>query len=129
MVRADDAYDEWFDERDRPYAGRAGSRDAHPLEVVRPARLAFELIAPASFEEAQTIAARIRAGTPVVVDLRGCEARLAGRLLDFCSGLVYAIEGRVQLIGDEVVLLTPSHVDVSGDEASGIREPGFFNRI
>ena len=66
--------------------------------------------------------------SPVLVDLRGCSAQLSGRLTDFCSGLAYALEGTLQPIGREVILLTPRHVDVSGDEASAVREPGFYNR-
>jgi hypothetical protein len=131
MVTARDAYDDWYED-DEPY-GEAGERryessPSRPLELVRRTRLAFELIAPESFEEAQTIADRLRAGAPVLVDLRPCDPRLAGRLLDFCSGLVYAVEGTLQHVGREVLLLTPSHVVVSGDEASAVREPGFYNR-
>ena len=76
---------------------------------------------------AQDIADRLRAGTPVLVDLRGCDPQLTGRLTDFCSGLVYALEGTLQHVGREVLLLAPDHVDVSGDEASAVREPGFYN--
>ena len=86
------------------------------------------MVAPEGFEAAQTIADRLRAGAPVLVDLRGCDRQLAGRLTDFCSGLVYALEGTLQLVGREVLLLAPGHVDVSGDEASAVREPGFYNR-
>ena len=64
----------------------------------------------------------------MLVDLRGVDRELAGRLMDFCSGLAYAVEASLQHIGREVLLLAPSHVDVSGDVASGVREPGFYNR-
>jgi cell division inhibitor SepF len=130
MVTARDAYDDWY-EYDEPYGDVEERRHDHssrPLELVRPARFAFELIAPESFEVAQTIADRLRAGAPVLVDLSGCDRQLAGRLMDFCSGLVYALEGTLQQVGREVLLLAPDHVDVSGDEASAVREPGFYNR-
>jgi cell division inhibitor SepF len=130
MVTARDTYDDWYED-DKPYGdvedGRRGY-SPRPLELVRPTRLAFELIAPESFEVAQTIADRLRAGAPVLIDFRGCDPRLTGRLMDFCSGLVYALEGTLQHVGRDVLLLTPDHVDVSGDEASAIREPGFYNR-
>lgn len=132
MVTVRDAYDDDWRESDVP-DGEAGDRwddgPACSLELVRRPRFAFEVLAaPESFEVAQTIADRLRAGSPVLVDLRGCSARLSGRLADFCSGLAYALEGTLQPIGREVILLTPSHVDVSGDEASAVREPGFYNR-
>ncbi len=131
MVTSRDAYDDWYED-DEPY-GEAGDRwddgPARPLELVRRPRFAIEVVAaPESFEAAQTIADRLRGGSPVLVDLRGCDAQLSGRLTDFCSGLAYALEAALQHIGAEVILLTPSHVDVSGDEASAIRGPGFYNR-
>lgn len=130
MVTAGDAYDDWYED-DEPYGDveeRRYESSPRPLELVRPARLAFELIAPESFEVAQMIADRLRAGAPVLVDLRGCDRQLAGRLVDFSSGLVYALEATLQFVGREVLLLAPDHVDVSGDEASAVREPGFYNR-
>jgi hypothetical protein len=132
MVSARDAYDDWYDD-DEPYAEpRARWHEdvtPRPLSIVRPPALAFELIAPEDFEVAQRIADRLRAGVPVLVDLHGCDRALAGRLTDFASGLVYALEGSLQYIGSEVLLLAPDRVDISGDEASAVREPGFYNRI
>ena len=62
------------------------------------------------------------------MDFGGVDRDLAGRLTDFCSGLIYAVEGTLQLVGREVLLLAPGDVDISGDAASAIREPGFYNR-
>jgi len=133
MVTARDAHHGWYEDEDRygdPHGGRpAGSRDARGLELVRPAELAFELVVPESFEAAQTIADSLRDGRPVLIDFHGCDPRLAGRLMDFASGLVYALEGTLQHVGDDVVMLSPDAVDLSGDEAAGIRSPGFYNRI
>ena len=65
----------------------------------------------------------------MLIDLEGCDRALAGRLTDFASGLVYALGGSLQHVGSTVLLLTPSHMAVSGDELSDIRAPGFYNRI
>ena len=130
MVTARDAYDDWYED-DEPYGRGVWDEDVAPRPlslVVRP-RLEFELVAPDRFDAAQTIADRLRTGTPVLVDFHGVERALAGRLTDFCSGLVYAVEGGLQQVGPDVLLLTPDHVDVSGDEASDVRGPGFHNRI
>ncbi len=129
MVSARDAYDDWYD--DEPYGGAGDEWDrspVRPLALVGRPRLAFQLVKPDGFEMAQTIADCLRAGAPVLVDFRGVDRELVGRLMDFCSGLAYAVEASLQHIGREVLLLAPSHVDVSGDAASGVREPGFYNR-
>ena len=132
MVSARDAYDDWYDDEE-PYGDAGPSWDQapgrRPLSLVARPRLAFELVRPTDFEAAQTIADRLRAGAPVLVDLHGVHRELADRLTDFCSGLVYAVEGSLQHAGRDVLLLAPSTMDVSGDEASVVREPGFYNRI
>jgi cell division inhibitor SepF len=129
MVSARDAYDDWYD--DEPYAEPVwhGEDAARRLSVVRAPALTFELVAPEDFEDAQRMADKLRAGVPVVVDLHGCDARLVGRLTDFASGLAYALEGSLQQVGRDVLLLTPDRVDVSGDAASDVRAPGFYNRV
>ena len=118
MVSARDVYDDWYED-EAPL----------PLSVVRRPDLAFELIAPQDFDDAQRIADRLRAGAPVLVDFRECDRDLRGRLTDFASGLIYALEGSLQYVGGDVMMLTPDRVDVSGDDASAVREPGFHNRV
>jgi cell division inhibitor SepF len=137
MVSVRDAYDDWYD--DAGYAGdepcaaaeprRRENTAPRPLSLVRPAPLAFELVRPEDFEVAQRIADRLRDGASVLVDFAGCEGKLASRLTDFASGVVYALGGSLQHVGDEVLLLAPGHLLVSGDEASEVRAPGFYNRI
>jgi cell division inhibitor SepF len=132
MVSARDAYDDWYDD-DEPYAESETRweerRGARPLSLVRRPGLAFELVAPRDFDVAQHVADRLRAGAPVLIDFRGCDPVLTGRLTDFASGLVYALDGSLQYVGRDVMLLTPDRVDISGDAASAVREPGFHNRI
>ena len=132
MVSTRDAYDDRYED-DEPYgdadAGRYEGPAPRPLSVVRAAELAFEVVRPEDFEAAQRIADRLRAGASVLVDLEGCDRALAGRLTDFASGLVYALGASLQHVGDTVLLLTPRHMAVSGDELSDIRGPGFYNRI
>jgi cell division inhibitor SepF len=131
MVSRRDAHDDWHG-GDDPYGDAGPGWDPRPaprpLSLVDRPRLSFEVVTPDSFDAAQTIADRLRAGAPVLVDLRGADGDLAGRLTDFCSGLAYAVEGSLQPVGRGLLLLAPSQVDVSGDVASAVHEPGFFNR-
>ena len=130
MVTARDAYNDRYgdDERSERPEDDWAPGPSRRLDLVRRPELSVQLVAPESFEDAKTVADRLRAGAPVLVDLRGVDRELAGRLTDFGSGLVYALGGTVQYVGREVLLLTPSNVDLSGDEASAVREPGFYNR-
>ena len=143
MFSARDAYDDWYDD-DEPYADVGSSsaseryvgaeprryRDSSPrLSVVRSPSAAFALVRPTDFESAPLIADNLRDGASVLVDLGGCDRALTGRLTDFASGLVYALGAGLQQVGDKVILLTPGHLTVSGDETSDVRAPGFYNRI
>jgi cell division inhibitor SepF len=129
MGRADDAY-EWYEDPDAADAWRRydATMGARPLELVRPAAMRVEVVVPDDFAVAQAIADHLRRDRLVIVDMRGCSLDLTGRLTDFCSGLVYALQGGLQYVADDVLLIAPGHVDVSGDEASDVRPPGFYNR-
>ncbi len=53
---------------------------------------------------------------------------LAKRLIDFASGLTYALDGGMQRVADKVFLLTPKNVEVSAEERQRLLEKGFFNQ-
>jgi cell division inhibitor SepF len=122
----DDGFDDIYD--DGP-PRRLPAQDARPLALVRPRRVELALVAPKVFEDAQYIADRFRAGLPVFVDLQACDAELAARLVDFCSGLTYALDGGVQTVGEALLVLTPGGVDLSGQPALGLDAKGFYNRV
>jgi FtsZ-interacting cell division protein YlmF len=131
MAPARDPHDHWHDRHDPDGdAGTGWDRwpKPRPLELVSPPQLAFALVRPESFEAAQAIADSVRAGVPVLVDFHACDPDLAGRLTDFCSGLAYAVEGALQRIGRDVLLVAARSVDVHGDVDSAVRAPGFYNR-
>ncbi|HEX5643419.1 MAG TPA: cell division protein SepF [Thermoleophilia bacterium] len=131
MASARDPHDHWHDDHDTgDDAGTGWDRwpKPRPLELVSHPQPAFELVKPESFEAAQTIADSVRAGIPVLVDFHDCDPGLAGRLTDFCSGLAYAVEGALQHVGRDVLLIAAHSVDVHGDVASAVRSPGFYNR-
>ena len=102
---------------------------ATPLAIVRPQRLAFSLVTPQDFDAAQRIADHLRADTPVIVDLQACGRELSERLIDFCSGLSYALDGSVEYLGENVVLLAPHNVELSSEALSGLQERRFLNQL
>ena len=104
-------------------------RAVRPLALVRPPRLEFSLVAPQDFDAAQQIADHLRAGSLVIVDLRSCGRDLSKRLTDFCSGLTYALEGSLQQIGEQIVLLAPHDVELSSEALGGLCERRFFNQV
>ena len=121
-------YDDIYRDESRRHAPHAGERAGRPLALVRAPRIAFALDTPQDFDDAQQIADRLRASGLVIVDLQDCGQELAKRLTDFCSGLTYAVDGSLQYIGEQVVLLAPHHVELSSAISDGLRERRFFNQ-
>jgi cell division inhibitor SepF len=86
------------------------------------------LVMPKSFNDAQDVADKFKDSIPVIINLQGVEADLSKRLIDFASGLTYALDGGMQRIADKVFLLTPRNVEVSAEERARLIEKGFFNQ-
>jgi cell division inhibitor SepF len=87
------------------------------------------LVVPRSFNDAQQIADRFKESIPVILNLQGSDQELSKRLIDFTSGLTYALNGGMQRVADKVFLLTPPNVEVSAEErAKMLERGGFFNQ-
>ncbi len=87
------------------------------------------LVIPRSFNDAQKVADSLKAEVPVIVNLQTAESDLAKRLIDFSSGLTYALDGSMQRVADRVFLLTPSTVKVTAEDKAMLMERGFFNQF
>ncbi|MEZ5099486.1 MAG: cell division protein SepF [Thermoleophilia bacterium] len=95
-------------------------REASPVKV--------HLVVPRSFNDAQSIADRFKDQTPVILNLQSADPELSKRLIDFSSGLTYALNGSMQRVADKVFLLTPRDVEVSAEERARLLDRGFFNQ-
>jgi cell division inhibitor SepF len=71
---------------------------------------------PRSLEDGQTIADQVKGRRPVIVNLDLADERSGQRLLNFLSGVVYALDGSLRKVGDGIFLATPSNVEVAADE-------------
>jgi len=103
----------------RPVAG-GRSRNGGDVRV--------HLVHPKSFNDAQQIADRFKDSVPVILNLQGVDTDLSKRLIDFASGLTYALDGGMQRIADKVFMLTPRNVEISAEEKARLIEKGFFNQ-
>jgi cell division inhibitor SepF len=87
------------------------------------------VINPASFNDAQALADRFKRQQPVILNLQQADAELSRRMVDFCSGLTYALDGNIQTVANRVFLLTPRNVEVSAEERKRLAERAFFNQL
>ena len=133
-------YDDWTEsESDAPTArvpaprpSRERVRELPPrrIEAVpNPSSVRVHLVLPRSFNDAQQIADRFKQGIPVIINLQSADSELSKRLIDFTSGLTYALNGGMQRVADKVFLLTPRNVEVSAEQRAQLLERGgFFNQ-
>ena len=99
-------------------APSVGAPPAEPeIRLVPPRTLA-----PRSFGDAKELADEFKALVPVVMDLQGVDRELARRLIDFASGICYALDGSMEKMAPQVFLLIPVGVDVSDDERRRLEE-------
>jgi cell division inhibitor SepF len=128
--------DEWS-EPESPRQRGVALRPATRLRGVEPPAVAADigvsparvhLVVPRGFNDAQQIADHFKQGIPVILNLQGVDSELSKRLVDFTSGLTYALDGGMQRVADKVFLLTPQHVQVSAEERARMIERGFFNQ-
>jgi cell division inhibitor SepF len=104
-------------------------RSSRLRSVSAPAPAKVHLVAPRAFNDAKQIADRFKAQIPVIINLQSADTDLSKRLIDFASGLTYALDGSMQRVADKVFLLTPRDVELSAEErARAIERGGFYNQ-
>jgi cell division inhibitor SepF len=121
--------------RMRPQAVREVSADAEGVVRTIPSprpssgAAAIHKSEPKRFNEAREVADRFKEGTAVIMNLQGTEDATARRLVDFASGLVYGLDGKIELVANRVYLLSPADVEVSAEERERIAGGGFYNQF
>jgi cell division inhibitor SepF len=138
-------FDDWTESEadgDAPAVTRAAAASSARGARARPARPHIEvvpnagsgsvkvhLVLPRSFNDAQQIADRFKQSIPVILNLQNADTELSKRLIDFASGLTYALNGGMQRVADKVFLLTPRNVELSAEQRAQVLERGgFYNQ-
>ena len=83
------------------------------------------VVAPSRFGDAKEIADRLKDNRPVIVNLQNADRDLQRRMIDFCSGVTYALSGEMEKGADQVFLLAPTNVKVSDEERQRLVERDF----
>jgi len=94
--------------------------------VVRPVEVQSDILVVEEFSDARTLADRVRDRTPVVLDMRQADPDLVRRVVDFSSGLIYALDGSMRRVGDGLVAVLPPRVTLSRDEKRRLAALGAY---
>lgn len=96
------------------------------VRAVRPVEVQSDVLVVEEFGDAKILADRVRDKVPVVLDLRRAEPSLVRRVVDFSSGLIYALDGTMRKVGEGLVLVLPPRVMLSRDEKRRLAGLGVY---
>lgn len=125
--RRRDDYDDIFAEDESSYGSRA-TTTLRPVAPSRRSTSSFHFVAPKNFNDVQDVGDKFKESIPVILNLQNADHDLSKRLIDFVSGLTYALDGGMQRIADKVFLLTPEGVQLSAEERASLVSNDFFNQ-
>ena len=104
-----------------PNVGSAGDIAARRMEPES------HIIVARNFSDAQILADSIRSGRGVVLDLRNTEPEMVRRIVDFASGLTYALDGKMAKTSQGVIVVTPSGVSLGVAEHERLAKLGLLD--
>jgi len=84
------------------------------------------LFNPRSFEEAGELVNHLMANHSLVMTLDGIPTDTARRLLDFMSGITFALQGKITPISAKTYFISPENVDLLGAQPDGAETDGQY---
>ena len=132
-------YDE-YDEYDEPESAPRDARETRAAVTPMPQRAHLSRVSsggelsrittihPRTYNEAKTIGEHFREGVPVIMNLSDMNDADAKRLVDFGAGLVFGLRGSIERVTSKVFLLSPEHVEVSGEDSEAVATRTVFNQ-
>jgi cell division inhibitor SepF len=85
------------------------------------------IIEPRVYSEAMSIAKHLFAEEAVLVNFTLVEEDQARRIVDFLTGTVYALDGDIQRVGNEIFLCTPANMEIDSATAQSLASKQFFD--
>ncbi len=86
------------------------------------------VVEPRGFNDAQEVGDRVKSNQAVILNLQASPKELRRRLIDFSSGLAYAMGGSMSRVAEAVFLVTPLNVQLSEEEKDRLEARGLYQR-
>lgn len=83
------------------------------------------IMKPTRFEDSQDVCDVLIQGRAAVINLEGLELMLSQRIMDFISGAVYSLNGKLHQVSGYIFIISPESFDISGDYLNFIEQSGF----
>ena len=102
------------------------NNDSQVVSIHTNVQMQVVIIKPECYEDAQEICDQIKNRRPVVVNLEKVEFPIAQRIMDFLSGTCYSLEGSIQRVANNIFVIAPENVDISGDFKEELKTKGII---
>lgn len=91
-------------------------RNNRVVNISATTKLAVVLVKADQFNNVADIADHLKNKMTVVLNLESTDKEVSKRMLDFLSGVTYAIEGKIKRVASNTYLITPLDVEIVGDD-------------
>lgn len=105
------------------YAARQNNK---VVNIHATTQLSVVLVKPEKFDNAAEIADHLRERRTVVLNLEETAKEVARRLVDFLSGVTYALDGKIKKVAASTYIITPYNVDIMGDLIDELENNGLY---
>jgi len=103
---------------------KSDSTGFHPLSpnspTVRPMPQGqtpkVQVLTPHSFQEVKEIGENLRREQPIIINLQETQQDISRRIVDFASGVCFALGGQMERVADLVYLLAPPDVEINPED-------------
>ena len=136
LFNGDDDFDEYEEEEvvekeerePKPMFSSAISKKSsgRVVNIHATTQLEVAVLQPQTYEEAREIADRLKSKKAVVINLEELSKEDAVKVLDFVSGVVYALEGDIQKVSSGIFLIAPINVSIASDVRDELKSTGIF---
>lgn len=82
------------------------------ISFPKPDQQNIVIMEPMDLNEARDVADNLKCSKPIIVNLQKVEKDMARRVIDFISGITYALDGHVQKIQEDIFLFTPTNIEI-----------------
>lgn len=91
------------------------------INSARPQFSKIALYEPRLYADVKQVAEQLLNDRAVIVNFSQMDPKVAGRIVDFLNGTIFAINGDIKRIGKEIFLCTPKNFEVSGNLSDSLK--------
>lgn len=107
-------YEEGFDYQEDNSHVPAVSQQQATAQRVKPSRAIVTVVEPRVYAEVENMATLLMQKNIVIVNFKRMDKAQAARVIDYLTGIIFAIDGSTQKLQSELFMFTPADVLIDG---------------